>query len=234
MFPLTEKKISGYTFKAKTWYSIHPHVGIDYKCNNAPLYAPFNGIVVKITKNAWDVGNMIVLRFDYDKTYCRLMHLNSISVKAGDSVIKGQQIGVTGNTGMSAGAHLHLDLVKPDCYNGSFWNDINNFINPELYNWDGEISVPIEEVINQEASKFSPFEINLEPSQVYIPEVVRMQKFLILQGDLEQLPDDNFGYYGKKTQNAINKFQKRFSINASPKYFGWWYDKTREQANKLI
>lgn len=37
-------------------------------------------------------------------------HLNSRSVQAGDVVVKGQTIGLVGNTGNSTGAHLHFEV----------------------------------------------------------------------------------------------------------------------------
>ena len=38
-------------------------------------------------------------------------HMNSISVKAGDSVEKEQQIGTVGTTGLSTGNHLHFGIT---------------------------------------------------------------------------------------------------------------------------
>lgn len=42
----------------------------------------------------------------------RYAHLNSISVKVGQSLKQGEKIGVMGNTGASHGAHLHIDCVR--------------------------------------------------------------------------------------------------------------------------
>lgn len=49
-------------------------------------------------------------------------HLNTINVKAGDYVFRGQELGKMGSTGNSTGTHLHLTLKK----NG-------NIINPSPY-----------------------------------------------------------------------------------------------------
>lgn len=79
---------------------------------------------------------------------------------------------------------------------------------------------------------FTPFEVNLEPSQTYSDEVKRMQSFLITQGLFTDQGTNN-GYYGPKTQKAVDAFQKAHGIASATK-FGWWYDKTREVANSII
>lgn len=43
----------------------------------------------------------------------RYLHLERTYVKLGDTVRRGQQIGLSGNTGHSSGPHLHLDLHVP-------------------------------------------------------------------------------------------------------------------------
>ena len=55
-------------------------------------------------------GNLVVIGHDggADTGYA---HLQSFSVKAGDRVRAGQQIGVTGTTGYSFGKHLHFFLM---------------------------------------------------------------------------------------------------------------------------
>lgn len=77
------------------------------------------------------------------------------------------------------------------------------------------------------------FTVNLEPSQTYRKEVHDVHNFLVAKGYITLSPGE-YGYYGKKTQKAIDRFQKDNGIQASPKYFGLWYEKTRAAANKLI
>ena len=48
-------------------------------------------------------------------------HMSSRSVSEGDSVSQGQAIGVTGNTGISSGAHLHYEITE----GGSRVNPLN-------------------------------------------------------------------------------------------------------------
>ncbi|MDD4850129.1 MAG: M23 family metallopeptidase [Gemmiger sp.] len=63
-------------------------------------------------------GNYIFLNhglFEDGNHYATLYaHLDSLSVKTGDSVAQGAQLGTVGSTGNSTGSHLHLELYKND------------------------------------------------------------------------------------------------------------------------
>jgi len=93
----------------------HNHGGLDLstKGQNLPIYATEdNGKVVAVKPNNGAAGNMIVVEYnrqDGSKIQTTYMHLSQIGVKEGDAVNAGQQIGVSGNTGRSTGAHLHFE-----------------------------------------------------------------------------------------------------------------------------
>jgi len=64
-------------------------------------------------------GNLVVISHD-GVAVTGYAHLESYSVKAGQPVRAGQQIGITGNTGFSFGRHLHFFLMfRPYNYNTS-------------------------------------------------------------------------------------------------------------------
>ena len=57
----------------------------------------------------------------YTTVYVMYNHLDRMDVKLGDVVEKGQSIGKPGDTGMSMGNHLHLELfVETNGYVGGF------------------------------------------------------------------------------------------------------------------
>ncbi|BDZ59893.1 peptidoglycan DD-metalloendopeptidase family protein [Barrientosiimonas endolithica] len=66
-----------------------------------------------VYKAGWDVyggGNAVLLR-DASGNCTQYNHMSSISVRAGQSVSQGQQVGRSGNTGNSTGPHLHFGIV---------------------------------------------------------------------------------------------------------------------------
>lgn len=81
---------------------------------------------------------------------------------------------------------------------------------------------------------FEPFTVNLAPSQRYNADVSHVQSFLVYKKFMEALPANHWGYYGAKTQAAVHAFQRANGVNALPAFYGWWYDKTREAANKQL
>lgn len=85
-----------------------PHPGVDIGApEGSPVVAPSDG---KIQFAGWanTAGNLVEL-ITADGVKHRFMHLSKISVKSGDTVKKGQQVGNVGNTGFSKGAHLHWE-----------------------------------------------------------------------------------------------------------------------------
>lgn len=119
----------GYRFKEKTWYSPY-HLGLDLMTPSwTPLYAPFDGY----SSNGSFTQGGNVINFTCNGLVMRFMHLAKIS-KLGQ-VKEGEIIGYTGNSGtLTTGAHLHVDISRGTVQ----INNINNFIDPETFNWEGE------------------------------------------------------------------------------------------------
>ena len=87
------------------------HHGIDFKANRGtPVYATADGIVeFGGFHKASGYGKLIILQHNLGfKTYYG--HLKTVKVKSGEYVSKGQLIGLSGNTGMSTGPHLHYEI----------------------------------------------------------------------------------------------------------------------------
>lgn len=87
------------------------HYGVDYGTNNKklPQYAIENGTILSCGK-ASDGANYIWVKYPRINKKFLHYHLDSISVKAGQTVSKGTLLGYTGKTGKATGVHLHLGL----------------------------------------------------------------------------------------------------------------------------
>jgi hypothetical protein len=87
------------------------HSGIDIAASGGPILAAASGTITFAGTNGGSYGNWIRIGHaaGYQTIYA---HLSSIGVKNGQTVEKGQQIGVMGNTGGSSGTHLHFEVLK--------------------------------------------------------------------------------------------------------------------------
>lgn len=78
--------------------------------NNDPVYATADGVVVSTGYHPVK-GNFIEM--DHTRgLITKYLHLNKTNVKKGQSIEKGQEIGLMGSTGRSTGPHLHYEVLK--------------------------------------------------------------------------------------------------------------------------
>lgn len=93
----------------------HQHGGLDLSTGgkNLPIYGTEdNGKVIAVKSSNGAAGNMITVEYnraDGTRLQCTYMHLSKIGVNVGDAVNAGTQLGYSGNTGRSTGAHLHFE-----------------------------------------------------------------------------------------------------------------------------
>lgn len=84
----------------------------------APVTAPDSGYVV-LAGGGWNSGYGNYVIVDHGNGFTTLYaHLNSVFVKPGETVSRGQQLGTMGSTGNSTGPHLHFEIR----YNGVPYN----------------------------------------------------------------------------------------------------------------
>ena len=86
------------------------HGAIDIGVSYQPVYAAEAGVVV--AASYWSgYGNFIMIWHKArGELYTCYGHLSSFNVSSGQSVSRGQQIAVSGNTGVSTGPHLHFEV----------------------------------------------------------------------------------------------------------------------------
>lgn len=100
-------------------YGLSGHDGIDFGLpENTPLFAVDDGNIV--WSGEGDYGVTIIIQHSWGRSYYG--HLNKTTVSKDMSVRRGEQIGLSGNTGESTGPHLHFGIKpnEPDMINGYF------------------------------------------------------------------------------------------------------------------
>lgn len=106
-FPLKSIKInSSYGIRSDPFSGKHKkHNGLDLKARYEEVLSMFDG-TVEATGYDRGSGNYVMMRYGaYTVSYC---HLSKIWVRQGESLLAGDPIGVSGNTGRSTGPHLHI------------------------------------------------------------------------------------------------------------------------------
>ena len=101
----------------------------DYYAFGQEIVAPADGVVTYVVDGVHDnvpgemnrifvAGNLVIVRHA-EKEYSLFAHFkqNSIRVKVGDKLNKGQIIGLCGNSGNSSEAHLHYQLQSTPFFN---------------------------------------------------------------------------------------------------------------------
>ena len=85
------------------------HTGVDINTAiGTPVTAIAGGtVIVSVYDGGW--GDYIMINHGNNQISL-YAHLDSRSVARGDTVTPGQQIGTTGNSGISSGPHLHFEL----------------------------------------------------------------------------------------------------------------------------
>lgn len=76
-----------------------------------PIWAMADGKVLSAKPEGWNggYGKMVIIQHG-NGTQTLYAHLSKVDVVSGQSVKKGQQIGLMGSTGRSTGPHLHIEI----------------------------------------------------------------------------------------------------------------------------
>lgn len=85
------------------------HKGVDFRAPiGTPVYAVDNGIV-RVATNYYSYGDTVII--DHGLGLLSMyMHMSKLFVSPGETVARGQEIGLSGETGYAEGPHLHLSI----------------------------------------------------------------------------------------------------------------------------
>lgn len=114
------------------WGSFHSAIDISGTGYSSPIYAAQEGTVVEVFTGCSNIGyygsmcgnsygNYVIVAHNND-IYTMYAHvINSIPVKVGDKVSRGQIIAYMGSSGSSTGTHLHFGVSHRQPYTAGFY-----------------------------------------------------------------------------------------------------------------
>jgi murein DD-endopeptidase MepM/ murein hydrolase activator NlpD len=92
----------------------HFHTGVDISAAlGTPVMAAADGLVVAVGHSNFGYGNYVVIAHG-GGIATLYAHLLQTDANVGDSVVRGQVIGLEGSTGFSTGPHVHFELRVND------------------------------------------------------------------------------------------------------------------------
>ncbi len=109
MMPFTPRGyVDQRTFKART-ASTRGHDGTEFNTTcGRPVYATHPGVVEVTTNYAWAGPNLVKVTANTDGIRTQFAYMASTTVKTGQIVTSGQQIGTVGNLGRAKGCQLRV------------------------------------------------------------------------------------------------------------------------------
>jgi hypothetical protein len=120
IMPLSYKQMkgtsSGFGMRVHPIYgNLRRHTGIDLNANvGTPVYATGNGTVEAA---GWEGGYGYTVLINHGFGYkTRYGHCYELKVRAGQKVVRGQEIATVGATGAATGPHLHYEVLVKEQY----------------------------------------------------------------------------------------------------------------------
>jgi murein DD-endopeptidase MepM/ murein hydrolase activator NlpD len=104
---------SYFGYRTDPYYKVTKfHEGIDFTAAvGTPIYATGDGVVTEAEYNRGGYGMCLKINhgYSYETFYA---HLSKLKVRVGQKVVRGEVIGLVGNTGKSTAPHLHYEVHK--------------------------------------------------------------------------------------------------------------------------
>lgn len=171
-FKVTSPRAYRYLFSNE----FHPGLDLVALGTDKNIYAIADGKVDATPYEANGFGYYVrQLLPDGRRVYYGHMQAGSIVVKAGQSIKKGDKLGVMGNTGNSTGAHCHLELRIPGTSKTSLdiceFTGIPNKVG--TYEADGSsLKCDLDTLVQHKVINSPEYWLNKAPTVKYLPELI--------------------------------------------------------------
>lgn len=121
-----------FTVTSEFWEQPRNHRGLDISTGaEDTLYSMCNGQVVLVGFDPNGYGNYLIMKENVTGLGFLYGHLRDVPmVRQGDTIYKGQPVGIEGTTGHSTGIHLHLEMQPLALRDWIFHGDREDYINP--------------------------------------------------------------------------------------------------------
>jgi murein DD-endopeptidase MepM/ murein hydrolase activator NlpD len=130
--PITNKGLtrlaSGFGYRIHPIYKVKKmHWGIDFSApRGTPIYATGDGKVKTSRKSYLKTGYGNQVEIDHGYGFVtKYAHMQTVAVKKGETIKRGQLVGYVGSSGGSTAPHVHYEIIK----NGKKINPIQYIIN---------------------------------------------------------------------------------------------------------
>src|SRR3989344_9118752 len=137
------------------------HVGIDIRLpEGTPVDSVMAGVVIKVADQPSGFGKYILIRHprvphpdnpsETTNLYSLYAHLSEVLVSEGTVLHKGEQIALSGMTGNASGPHLHYQVQRETCQDGTvigdsaFWSFTNADMRGAGLNFAGAINAGLK------------------------------------------------------------------------------------------
>lgn len=144
----TERLVSGFGMRIHPIYkTLRMHEGVDFTApTGTPIYATGNGVIKSAVRSSHGYGIMVEIDHGYGYQ-TRYAHMSALKVKKGQRIVRGEIIGLVGNTGTSTAPHLHYEVLR----NGRRVNPVSYFYN-DLSPAEFEEIIKVASRVNQSLS----------------------------------------------------------------------------------
>lgn len=127
-FPITQEYGEAKDVYGPQGYALG-HPGLDFACPvGTPVLAAADGRVAHAGYDPVWPGRGLWVCLDHGRYATYYLHLSDVQVQVGRTVKAGQVIGLSGNTGLSTGPHLHWGVQDDEAMD----NGSRGFIDPLL------------------------------------------------------------------------------------------------------